>query len=328
MRPTNLLIVVLGLWLILGLPARAQTGSVRVEDPDGVLGAGAATVRQAAEQLAETGAQVIVLTAGSSAGPSAASADQYLDAFLAQNNLASSRTQLQPDQIVFFVARDARQTSLRFGQRWIDTLEPVEGRIQAEQMNPRFASGDIPGGLVAGIEAVRTTINPPAPSRAPLYVIAGVLALTAVGVIAVPALRKRRAAAESLAAARERAEKARREAGVAIADLGRLVETAQAKAQYDRISYGASDVRRLQTLQSGGLQLFQQAQAAFDAAEEQQQATAKPTVAEYDAIAIRYGQARNLALQATDAIREAEQLRAQLDARGAPSTGATTRLRE
>lgn len=327
-RRSRLLVLVFSLWLVLSAPVRAQSGAVRVEDRDGVLGGGAGAVREAAQRLAESGAQVIVLVAGSSAGTSAASADQYLDTFLAQNNLAPSREQLSPDQIVFFVARDARQTSLRFGQRWLNALRPEERTIQAEQMNPRFANGDIPGGLVAGIDAARTTINPPPPSRVPLYVIGGVLAATAFGVVAVPVLRKRRAAAETLAGSRARAEKARREAGAAIADLGQLVETAQAKAAYDRISYATTEVQRLQSMQGSGLQLFQEAQAAFDAAEEQQRASSSPTVADYEAIASQYEQARGLAVRASETIREAEQLRAELDARGTPSTGGTRRLGE
>ncbi len=325
MRRAKLGVVSVGLWLLLALPALAQDGSVRVLDPDGVLGAGDSAVRAAAERLANEGAEVIVIAAGSSAGTTPASADQFLDTVLSQNNLAPSRTQLKPSQIVFFVARDARQTSLRFGQRWISTLQSVEARIQSEQMNPRFADGDIAGGLAAGLDAVRTTINPP---NTALYVIGGVLATTAVGAVAVPVLRKRRAAAETLAGVRERAAQARRAAGVAIADLGQLVRNAEDKAQYDRISYATADVERLQTLQGNGLQLFQQAQAAFDAAEELENAKAAPEVNDYEAIIAQYNQARDVAAQATVAIREAEQLRSALDARGTPSTGGTTRLNQ
>lgn len=327
MRRSRFWSVIIGLWLVLAVSVEAQSGSVRIEDLDNVLGANAAQVRTAAEQLAGQGAQVVVITAGQSAGTTDQSADRYLDTFLSQNNIASSRTNLNnPNQIIFFVARDARRTALLYGSRWRQTLDPVERTIQAEQMNPRFAEGDLAGGLVSGIEAVRTTIDPPTPTA--VYVIGGVLAATAAGAVAVPMLRKRRTAAETLAGARERMEQARRSAGVAIADLGQLVKQAQAKAEYDRISYSQTDIERLSTTQAKGLQLFQEAQSAFDAAEEQQNAKATLSVSDYEAIAAQYVQAQQRTGQAATLIRETEALRATLDAQGKPSTDPTTRLHE
>lgn len=318
--------MIAGLWLLLALPALAQTGSVRVEDPDNLLSGQADAVRQAAEQLAAEGAQVIVVAAGQSAGSTEADAFGYLDRFLNSNNIAPSRTQLQPNQIVFYVPTFARLTALFYGQRWIEQLDPVQDRIRNQEMTPRFADGDIAGGLLAGINGVRTTINPPTPTG--VYVIGGALAATAAGAAAVPALRKRRASADALAQARERWEQARRAAGAAIADLGQLVEQAQEKAQYDRVSYSPADVERLQEVQGRGLQVFQEAQAVFDAAEEQQ--TAKPTLTanDYAAIVPQYGRAQELAQQAAELIREAETLRSRLDARPTPTTGPTTRLGE
>lgn len=323
MRRVQCWIAIVGLWLLLALPALAQGGSVRVEDPDGILGAQANTVRSAAQKLANEGAEVIVVAAGTSAGTSAASADQYLDQYLSQNNIAPSQTQLRPNQIVFYVARDARRTALRFGQRWINKLRPVGPDIQAQQMNPRFQSGDIAGGLVAGINAARTTINPP---NTLAYIIGGVLVIGVIGIVAVPLLRRRQQAATALASARERMTQTRRDAGAAIADLGRIVEAAQEKAQYDKLSYSAENVQRLQQMQDNGMQLFQQAQAAFDAAEEQQATKGTLIDADYTAIAAKYAQAQDLARRANAAISEAEALRAQLDAQGTPSTGPTTRL--
>lgn len=318
--------MIAGLWLLLALPALAQSGSVRVEDPDNLLGGRAAEVRQAAEQLAAEGAQVIVVVAGQSAGSTQDEALSYLDRVLNSNNIAPSRTQLQPNQVVFFVPTFARLTVLFYGLQWREQLNPVEERIRTQEMTPRFAAGDIPGGLIAGIDGVRTTINPPTPTG--VYIIGGALAATAAGAAAVPALRKRRAAADALVGARERWEQARRAAGAAIADLAQLVEQAQEKAQYDRVSYSQADVERLQEVQGRGLQVFQEAQAAFDAAEEQQAAKPTLTASDYAAIVPQYGRAQELAQQSGELIREAEGLRSRLDARPTPTTGPTTRLGE
>ena len=323
MRRAIGLLITVGLWLVLALPALAQSGSVRIEDADGVL-AGDTSVQAAAQRLANAGAQVIVVVAGSSAGTSEPSASQYLNRVLSEKNLAPSSDQLQPNQIVFYVARDARQTSLRFGQQYIAKLSAVESGIQAEQMNPRFAAGDVPGGLVAGINAVDTTLNPP-PSRVPYY-LGGLVLVGAIVAFAVPALRRRRVATETLAGAKTAAAQARRAAGGAIADLGQLAKTAEDKAQYDRLSYSAADLERVQTLQEAGMEQFRQAQAAFDVAEEQLAGQAAPGEADYVAVVTRYGEAQRLAQQATVQINEVERLRLELDKRGAPATGGTTRL--
>jgi hypothetical protein len=318
--------VIAGLWLLLALPALAQSSSVRVEDPDNLLGAQAAQVRSAAQQLADEGADVIVVAARRSAGSSVDSSDQFLNTFLSQNNIAASSRQLNPNQIVFYVAQDARRTSLLYGSRWKQTLDPVYQSIQGQQMNPRFAEGDIAAGLIAGLDAARTTINPPTPTA--VYLIGGALALTVIGVVAVPLLQKRRASATALETARDRMRSARQAAGAAIADLGQIAEQAQAKAQYDRISYSGGNIERLQSLQANGTQLFQQAQDLFAAADDQHELKADPTIADYDAVAAQYQRAQELAQQARSAIGEAEALRAQLDAQGSASTGPTTRLRD
>ncbi len=323
MRRLLFLIVVT---LLIAAPALAQSGRVLIDDPDGVLGADAARVEQAARPLADAGAEVIIVAAGPSAGTTEESAETYLRAYLARNNLAPSQDQLRPNQIVVFVATVAQRTSLRYGQRWIEQLDPVEARIQAQQMNPRFAEGDIAGGLIAGIDAINATINPPPPDRTWLYVLGGVLALGMLAMIATPVIRRRRAAADALAAARERWETARRNAGAAIADLGRLAQTAQEKAAYDRLSYGAADAAQVQTIHAAGMERFEQAQAAFRAAEEHARQSPPSSATAYDASAAQYAQAQRLAEQAAAKIREAESLRARLDARGTPSTGPTTRL--
>ena len=69
-------------------------------------------------------------------------------------------------------------------------------------------------------------------------------------------------------------------------------------------------------------------QAAFDAAEEQENAKATLAASDYTRIAGEYDRAQGLAQQATQLIREVEAQRAALDKRGTPSTGPTTRLGE
>jgi hypothetical protein len=314
-RRVLLLLMAIAFWL-LALPVAAQGRGVRIDDPGNRLGGQAGAVRDAAQRLADAGADVVVVVSDAA---NRAESDQ------AVQQLVGSIT---PTRIIFFVAPQAEQTSLRYGSRWIETLDPVQRQVQAEQMNPRFAAGDLAGGLIAGIDAVQTAINPPPPpppNYTWLWIIGGVLALTAAGLVLAPVLRRRRDAATAVQTARERTEAARRTAGAAIADLAALVDRAQEKAQYDRLSYSEDNTARLAEMQGSGIQLFQQAQAAFDAAEERR---TQPTqrVEDLDAIAGQYAEAQRLAAQAQERVAEAEAFRAQLDAQGAPSTGPTQRL--
>lgn len=316
--------VVTGLLLLLVQPVLAQTAGVRVIDPAGVLGAQTDAVQQAAQRLANEGAQVIVIVAGSSAGTAAASADQYLDTVLRQNNLARGYGQLNPNQIVFYVAPSAEYSAIYYGSRWRRPLDPVFRTVVNEQMNPHFAAGDIADGLVAGIDAVRTTINPP---TSPLVYLLGVVLLgTVASLVVVPRLRNRRAAAVTLARAREHMTQSRRAAGIAIVDLGQRMDTARAKAQYDRLSYAPADVERLQALQADAEQAFNEAQAAFKTAEEQGRAEATLKLGDYQAVSAEYGRAQEQARHANAVLDEVERVRAMLDAHGQPSTGPTRPL--
>jgi hypothetical protein len=158
--------------------------------------------------------------------------------------------------------------------------------------------------------------------------VGGVLAVGAAGAVVAPALRKRRAAGEALASARKRMEQARAAAGVALADLGRNVNEAREKAQFDRVSYSPHDVARLAQLQQEGETQFADAQAAFDAAEEAQIAEARPTAEHYDAVAARFAHAQQLAAETGQMIARVEQLRADLDRGSSRDPLATQRLHQ
>ena len=300
-------------------PAFAQAGNILIDDPDRLFGDGAA-VRAAAQRLANEGADVIVV----GVGDAGADAQRYIDNRLNELDVAPSTKALRGRQIVFYVAPRPGFDGLYFVSAYRDELQPVFRQIVTEQMRPRFTREDYSGGMVAGIDAVRTTLNPP-PSPVP-WIVGGTVATGAAGFAAAGAIRRRKAAAETLATARKRMEEARRAAGVAIADLGQRMTLAREKAQYDKLSYAPADVERITERQRRGEEQFAQAHTAFDSAEEAQQALTNPTVADYESLAAKYLDAQRLAEEAAQSIGEAEQMRAALDASGVQNTGATRRL--
>ena len=320
--------VILG-WLIAvllswtwALPVLAQSGRVLIDDPERLFGDRSA-VRDAAQRLAAEGADVIVV-AVQDAGVGSEAGRDYLDSRLRRLGVADGLNRVGGNQIVFFVTPQPGYDAIVLASRYRAKLDPVLQQIRLEQMRPRFQRNDFSGGMVAGIDAVRTTLNPP--TSPVVWVAGGAVAAAAAGAAVAPALRKRRAASEALAAARKRMEEARSAAGVAIADLGQRVEAAQEKAQYDRVSYAPADAERITERQRYGESLFARAQAAFDEAEEAHIALARPAAADYDRLAATYRDAERLATEAALPIEEAERIRAALDSGVSPSTGATRRL--
>ncbi len=304
-------------------PVSAQAGNVQIDDPDGLF-VDQGAVQAAAERLAGEGVDVVVI-AVANAGADDAAAEQYLDERLAELGLADNSGSLRGNQIVFFVAPEPGFDGIYFVGRYRAQLEPVYRRIQSEQSRPRFTAGDLGGGVVAAINAVRTTLNPP--TSPVTWVVGGVVVAGVASAVAVPALRKRRQSSETLASARRRMEEGREAAGVALADIGRRVTIAREKAQYDQLSYSPEDTQQIRQIQQQGEAEFGQAQAAFDAAEEAQIAQAQPTPEHYLSIAAQFDEARRLAEGAAQAINDAEQRRAALDQATRPATGDTQHLR-
>ncbi len=307
--------LVAALWMVLVSVAAAQAGGVQVIDPDNLLGGQSTQVQQAAEQLAAEGAQVIVVAQRASADDTPQNAAQDLGALLQQNNIAASPQQLNPNQIVYYVRvpdgdPDQGYTGVFYGSTWRTQLDPTFRSVNTA-ITQQASAGNIAGGFVNGINATRTTINPPTPPL--FYLLGGVLALTVIGFIAAPIVRRRRDAATALDTARARAAQARRDAGGLIADLGQRMQNAQAKAQYDALSYAAADVQRVQALQQSAEQTFVDAQAAFDEAEEQERLLQRASVADYERITGQYGRSQDLTKRAEAALAKVEQLRAMLD---------------
>lgn len=306
-------------WLV---PALAQSGSVRIVDPDQLF-TDSSAVEAAARRLAAEGADVVVVAARN-AGRDAEDAQRYLDEQLAELDIAPTSSALRGNQIVFYVAPQPGFSGIYYVSGYNAKLQPVYQQIMTERMQPQFTRGALAAGMVAGIDAVRTTLNPP--TSPVVWVGGGALALAGAGMVAGPALRRRKAAATALASARQGMDQARREAGVAIADLGRRIGTAQEKARYDALSYGPAEVEHIGAEQSRGERLFHAAQSAFDTAEEASIALEKPTAADYIRVAAQYREAQRLADEAVAPIERAEQVRARLDGVGGAPRGRTPRI--
>jgi hypothetical protein len=291
----------------------AQGRTPVIDDPDRLFGDGSA-VRDAAERLRAEDVDVVVI-AVRNAGRDITAAQEYLNRRLNELNIASQYSSLRGSQIVFFVAPQPGYNSIHYVSRYRPQLDPVYRTIATSTMQPLFTQDRFSEGMVAGIDAVRNTLNPPTPRSVPIAI--GVVAALAVLALVIPLLLRRRAASNALQMARRRMEEARRAAGVALADLGNRVRAAQEQAQFDEVSYGGDRARRIANVQERGERLFREAQAAFDTADER--TTGNPTTpAAYNSLTALFNDVVRLTQEAAGPIGEAEQLRISYDRAQSP----------
>lgn len=112
------------------------------------------SIRTAAQPLEDRGATVI---ARSYSDVPNGDIDAALDDLIAQC-FADGPGGRRANLIVVAVSVGDRQTSLLYGDDW-RTLDSFEAEIQDNDMNPRFADGDVTGGLVAGLNEIELVIN-------------------------------------------------------------------------------------------------------------------------------------------------------------------------
>lgn len=316
-------------WLFLGallcclwvMPVLAQSGTVVVDDPDKLFGDGGA-VKTAAQRLASEGADVVVVGVRN-AGADSGAAQTYVDNRLQALGIASNTHSLRGSQIVFFVAPTPGFDGIYFVAKYKDKLQPVFQRIQTTQMRPLFTQGDYAEGMVTGIDAVRTTLNPP---TSPLiWVALGVIVVGVIAAVGLPLLRRQRQVAATAAAAQSEIDQARQAAANEITSLGQRMKAAKEQAPYDRVTYSAAEAQRIAGQQSKSEQTFAQAQSAFDAAEEDR-ANTGAAPATHKSVVDQYGKALQLVRQAASELTEVEQMRATATKEQAPQTGETERL--
>ena len=64
-----------------------------------------------------------------------------------------------PDLLVVMVSPSERSTSIYYGENYYATLSAADSQIQEFVMNPRFKEGDVAGGLVDGLAAIKIAVE-------------------------------------------------------------------------------------------------------------------------------------------------------------------------
>jgi hypothetical protein len=300
------------LLLLLATPTLAQ-GSVIIKDPGSRLDANA--VRQAARALVSRKAAVAVYVVDS--GGQADFAKRLI-----ADGLARSDGTRRSDVIAIYIALAPQNySSIIFGDQWSDALAVNDNYevIRKGDLNPGLSDRNFTLAVVTALGAIDKAIaSPPVPGGGtvnninliPLVLGIGVLALAAVGgTIFVNSRRS----AKTRADAQQRLKDAREGAGSLIAEMGRRFTDAAEKAKYDKLSYTAADVTRVQNLQRDAVERFTKLQTLFDDTAETLERYPQPTNEQLAQATAGYEQVKVQAQQASESLKVVEELRIQLD---------------
>jgi hypothetical protein len=321
----------LALLLLTAWPALAQQrGELFYEDESGQLDR--AAVERAARPLLERGV-VAVYMVDEGGGES-----DFIRRLEEDGLKQRGADRLIANMVAVYVSLSPRYSAIRGGDDFNAALGTELGGqtnaeiIRSNELNPGLASGDFTKGFVDALTAIEgAAASPPDPSGGinidPTPIVLGLLGAggAAVGAGALVARRRR---ALALQGARERYTIAQREAGAAIADTGQAIENTAAKAQYDRVSYGADDVARLAAIQQRVTAGFAEAQQLFDQAGERFNQKAKPQIADYDAAATAYKQVGEQVAAVRAQLDEADALRRELDGLAQQAPGEIDRAKK
>ncbi|HEX6288507.1 MAG TPA: TPM domain-containing protein [Herpetosiphonaceae bacterium] len=149
-------LIALALTNISAASAQATCDQV-VVDSAGVFGSEIQRVGEAAERLAETGAEVRVRTIATYAPSSSldAFAEQLIGGCATWHDANGDRVS---NLLLLIVAIEDRETGAYYGAQWTGALDSEWQAIQTDQMNPLFRDGDFAGGFVAGLDAMNQSI--------------------------------------------------------------------------------------------------------------------------------------------------------------------------
>jgi len=313
------------LLLLLAAPAFAQ-GQVIIHDPGGRLDQSA--VRVAARPLVNRGATVAIYIVDRG-GP-----DDLVQR-LTDDGLARGNSALLSNVIAIYVAFEPnRYSNITFGDQWSNALAVNDNYdlIRQGSLNPGLSDGDFTRGVTTALAAIDEAIENPPTAGDVIEVdltpaVLGIGGLAAAGVGGTVFVRRRRAA-KARAEAQGRLKEARETAGALIADLGRRFQDAAEKAKYDKVSYRADDVTRLQNLQQQATRAFVKVQEQFDDIEEQLNRHEKPTNEQLLKAAGDYDQVAAAAREVSEQLGQVEELRRQLDEQARVAQGELDRAKK
>lgn len=259
-------------------------GKIVIKDETGKLTK--ATIENAAKPLLARDAEIAIYMINGTGS----SAD-FENRLKADGFINSSGSSVRAKLIGIYVGN--QYSSIRYGDAWnavLDTEQNYE-TIRKNNLNAELAKGNFSQAFAAALTAIEASVvNPPGQSVVNVSTVP--IAVGGVGVVGVAAgyvlVRRRRSAQKLLTDANERATQAKQDAGGLIAELAQLFKANDDKAQYDKVTYAASDVQALARMQSDLKQRFVTVQTTFDDIGEKQIVRGKETVEYYDGMTQEY----------------------------------------
>ncbi|KPL86112.1 TPM domain-containing protein [Herpetosiphon geysericola] len=325
---------ILMLWMLslmlFAAPSFAQSGKV-VIDNNGV-DIDESRINTAARQLTDKGALVVVVLTDSTGGQSETA---YLDSRLKDLGIGnSSKAGDRPNNVlIYYVSFDPRYSSILPGSAYNQALTTgnQSDAIRNNQLNAGLKANDPTRGLVDALTATSRVISDPAGAASSssqssssssgigssLVWIIVIIALVAIGFFVVPGLLKRRSSQAAEAGAqvntRARFDQAKKNAGIAIADLAQAMRDAGEKQRFDKISYPTTQANELEKRHRAAESSFTQIKVQFDDINERIDNVANPSVTDLEGAAGGYDGITNQVRQLTSELQAMDGLRKELD---------------
>ncbi len=339
---------ILMLWvlslMLFAAPSFAQSAKV-VIDNNGV-DVDESRINTAARQLTDKGALVVVVLTDSTGGQSETA---YLDSRLKDLGIGnSSKAGDRPSNVlIYYVSFDPRYSSILPGSNYNQALTTggQSDSIRTNQLNAGLQRNDTTGGVVNALTATARVISDPAGAASSssssssssglgssLVWIIAIIALLAIGFFVVPGLLKRRSAQAADAGAqantRARFDQAKKNAGVAIADLAQAMRDAGEKQRFDKISYPSTQASELERRHRTAESSFTQIKVKFDDINEHIDNLANPSVTDLEGSAGGYDGITTQVRQLTSELQAMDTLRKELDTINAQAPGEVDRAKK
>ena len=268
MRYLCLFIRLLAVLIILALPhgVSGQANGLIIVDEGARLDQ--AAIEAAAAPLLARGARIALFAVDRGRAPA-------FDAMLAENALLRDGL-VRDDLIAIFVAFEDRYSEIRYGAQWQPALDGTVEAIQRDSLNARLADDDADGAFAGSLVALDAAVGAGGAGGGVPWIL-GVPVLAGGGAAGWWLFRRQRAAA----AERQAHEARRRDAGVALADLGERMRIAREQARFDAVSYSEAAVTRLGQLQTDVEERFADATGRFARADEIISSVRAPAAPQY-----------------------------------------------
>lgn len=266
-------------------------------------------IERAAQPLIARGAQVAVYLTdrGDESG------QDFLQKLAADELGFADQNRVQPELIGIYVSMQPRYAELRVGDSWTAALDPGDSltRIRTEQLTPALRSAEYTRGYVDSLQAIEATLSGKTSGFPAGNLALGALAVTGLAGGGYAARRWQKKRSE-LNEQRWHVDNAHKQSNCTLIEVSEALQKEHALAEYDAVSYSASNAKSLAEQRQTVAKSFAALQERFDS-HVQQLERSQPSLGIYADMTKSFGAIQSDASQLLPRLKANTELRQKLD---------------